>query len=129
MPIEILALFISGGVLFLNILIQQLTMSATQGTAYSLSNRDTPITETPLAGRLRRAAQNGVESVAIFAPLVCVAIWTDSTNTWTGYAAIAFAISRMLYLPSYALGLTPVRTLVWSLGFFALPFFAYGLIA
>ena len=127
MTMELMALFIAGGMLFVTILIQQLTMSATQGAAYSLSNRDTPITETPFAGRLRRAAQNGVESVAIYAPLVCIAIWTDAMNGWTYWAAAAFAVSRLLYLPSYALGLVPVRTLVWSLGFFALPFFAIGL--
>ena len=127
MTLELSALLIAGGMTFITILIQQLTMSATQGTAHSVSNRDKPITETAFAGRMRRAAQNGVESVAVFAPLVIIAVFTDSTNAWTYWSAAAFAVSRLLYMPSYALGLVPIRTIVWSLGFFALPFFTVGL--
>ena len=120
MSIELWALLVAGVMTYLTILIQQLNMSKTLGTPVSLSNRDMMPEETPLGGRLRRAATNGVESIAVFAPLVLVAQLTDTSNAWTQYAAIAFMISRILYLPSYALKLVPIRTLVWSLGFFAL---------
>ena len=127
MTIELWAVLVTGIMTYLTILFQQLNMSASQGSAYSLSNRDTPIEETPLAGRLRRAAKNGTEAVAVFAPLVIIAQFLDISNGWTQYAAIAYLIARVLYLPSYALGLVPIRTMIWSLGFFALPFFAAGI--
>lgn len=129
MNIELIALLVTGAMTYLTILFQQLNMSATQGADYSVSNRDKPIDETPLAGRLRRAAKNGVEAVAVFAPLVLVAHLLGVSNNWTEYASIAFLVSRLSYLPAYALGLVPIRTIVWSLGFFALPFFAYGIFA
>ncbi len=128
MNIELIALLVTGIMTYLTILFQQLNMSATQGADYSVSNRDKPIKETALAGRLRRAAKNGVEAVAIFTPLVMVATLQGISNTWTEYASIAIIVSRVSYLPAYALGLVPVRTIVWSLGFFALPFFAYGVL-
>ena len=127
MTIELWALLVTGIMTYLTILFQQLNMSKSQGTAYSLSNRDTPIEETPLAGRLRRAAKNGTEAVAVFAPLVIIAQFLDISNACTQYAAIAYLVARALYLPSYALGLVPIRTMVWSLGFFALPFFVAGI--
>ena len=126
MNIELWALFVAGIMTYLTILFQQLNMSASQGSAYSLSNRDTPIEETPLAGRLRRAAKNGTEAVAVFAPLVIVSSIEGVSNAWTEYAAIAFMASRVLYLPAYAMGLVPIRTMIWSLGFFALPFYVAG---
>lgn len=128
MSIELWALLVAGVMTYLTILFQQLNMSKSLGTNVSLSNRDIMPEETPLGGRLRRAAINGVESVAVFAPLVIIGQFTDTSNAWTQYAAIAFLISRILYMPSYALKLVPIRTIVWSLGFFALPFFLYGLI-
>ena len=70
--------------------------------------------------------QAGTEAVAVFAPLVIVAQFLDISNGWTQFPAIAFMIARVLYLPSYALGLVPIRTMVWSLGFFALPFYVAG---
>lgn len=127
MTIELWALLAAGVMTYLTILIQQLNMSKTLGTNVSLSNRDMMPEETALGGRLRRAATNGVESVAIYAPLVIIATITNISNPWTQYAAIAFMISRVLYLPSYMLKLVPIRTVVWSVGFFALPFFIIGL--
>jgi uncharacterized MAPEG superfamily protein len=128
MSIELWALLVAGGMTYLNLFTQSNYASLTLGVGHSMSNRDTEIEESPLAGRIRRSAANGVESVAIFAPLVIVAQFADVSNLWTQVASGAFLVSRLLYFPAYALGLVPMRTLIWVLGFFALPFFVVGIL-
>lgn len=127
MSIELVALLTVGFMTFLTIFIQQNYSSKVHGMAHSMSNRDTAVEETKVGGRLRRAAGNNVEAVAMFAPLVIVAQFADISNSWTVYASYAFIVSRILYVPSYLLGLVPIRSTAWMLGFFAIPFFVYGL--
>lgn len=127
MSIELWALLVASGMTYLNLFTQSNYVSLTVGVGHSMSNRDKEVAESPLAGRLRRSAANGVESVVIFAPLVMVAQFAEVSNTWTQAASGAFLVSRLLYFPSYALGLVPIRTLIWVLGFFALPFFVLGI--
>ncbi|MCH9681496.1 MAG: MAPEG family protein [Deltaproteobacteria bacterium] len=129
MSIELWALLTAGLMVYLSIFLQTNHASLVLGVRHSLSNRDTPVEETPLGGRLRRATANSIESIAVFAPLVVVGQLADISNVWTQYAAVAFLISRVLYLPAYALGLVPARTMIWTLGFFALPVFTYGLLS
>lgn len=128
MAIELLALLVAAVMTFLTIFIQTNYSSLTYGMTHSFSNREGAIEETPLSGRLRRAAVNNVEAIAMFAPLVIIAQLLDVSNVWTQYASIAFMASRTLYLPAYALGLVPIRSIVWMIGFFALPFFIFGLL-
>lgn len=128
MNIELWALLVAGLMIFLSIFLQTNHTSLVHGLRHNVSNRDTPAEETPLGGRLRRATANGIESIAVFAPLVVVAQLAGVSNVWTQSAAVAFLVSRVLYLPAYALGLVPGRTVVWAVGFFALPVFAFGLL-
>lgn len=129
MDIELLALLVTGVMAYLAIFVQTNHGSIAYGMAHSLSNRATSVEETALGGRLSRAVNNSIEAVAYFTPLVLVAQFSDTSNTWTQYAAIVFMASRILYLPAYAFGLVPVRSIVWMTGFFSIPFFIYGLLA
>lgn len=128
MNIELWALLGAAIMAYFTLFLQLNYSAKVHGMTFSLSNRDAVMQETPLGGRLRRAALNNVEAIALFAPLVVVAQLTDVSNAWTQYASVAFLISRVLYLPSYALGMVPIRSIVWMLGFFALPFFLCGLL-
>jgi uncharacterized MAPEG superfamily protein len=129
MTTELVALLTTGFMTFLTIFIQLNYSSMAHGMAHSMSSRDVAVKETKMGGRLRRAAVNNVEAVAMFAPLVIIAQLADISNDWTVYASYAFIASRILYVPSYLLGLVPIRSMVWMLGFFAIPFFIYGLFA
>jgi uncharacterized MAPEG superfamily protein len=129
MTTELVALLTTGFMTFLTIFIQLNYSSMAHGMAHSMSSRDVAVEETKMGGRLRRAAVNNVEAVAMFAPLVIIAQLADISNDWTVYASYAFIASRILYVPSYLLGLVPIRSMVWMLGFFAIPFFIYGLFA
>lgn len=129
MTIELWALVTAGCMTFLTIFIQLNYSSMAHGMAHSMSTRDTAVEETLLGGRLRRTAVNNLEAVAMFAPLVIVAQLIDVSNSWTQYASYAFIASRILYLPSYLLGLVPIRSMVWMIGFFSLPFFLFGLVS
>lgn len=130
MSIELWALFGAGLVVFLSVLAQGLYLDLTSGVAYVLTSRETPPpSHGPLGGRLDRNVRNQIEGMAVFAPLVVVAALAGISNIWTQGAAVAFLASRVIFAPVYAFGLTPLRTVVWSVGFFALPVFAYGVLS
>jgi len=53
MNVELVALLITGLMTYITIFWQPSNMSASHGASYSVSNRDTLIEKTPLAGRLQ----------------------------------------------------------------------------
>lgn len=130
MSIELFALVALGIILFVSILAQSLYLDLTSGFAYGFSSRDTPAQSHGVAGqRLDRNVRNQVEGIALFLPLAVVAAASDVSNSWTQWAAIIYVVSRAVYPFAYVFGLNPVRTIIWSIGFLALPAFVHGLIA
>jgi len=96
------------------------------GIAKTLSPRDPqrlgkPLMEqvTPAVGRLFRAMNNHFEALILFTIAVIVITLSGKSTSFTQTAAWIFLAARVLYVPAYALGLTPWRTLVWGLGFLA----------
>ncbi|MEL6285470.1 MAG: MAPEG family protein [Pseudomonadota bacterium] len=67
-------------------------------------------------GRCKRASQNMLEALILFAPLVIVAVETGRTNGMTELGAGIFLGARILYAPSYWFGIPWLRTLVWFAG-------------
>ncbi|MEM0987142.1 MAG: MAPEG family protein [Pseudomonadota bacterium] len=78
--------------------------------------RDTLPPPNAAVGRCKRATQNMLESMAMFAPLVIVAVETDRSNATTEFAAGLFFFARVLYAPSYWFGIPWLRSLVWFAG-------------
>jgi uncharacterized MAPEG superfamily protein len=66
------------------------------------------------AGRARRAQNNMLENLILFAVLVLVAVVTGKTNEATLVGAQMFFYSRIVYLLIYLIGIPWVRTLVWA---------------
>ncbi|KPP84146.1 MAG: putative membrane protein [Rhodobacteraceae bacterium HLUCCA08] len=89
------------------------------GTGYALSARDEPRQLTGRAGRAQRALNNQFESLALFTPAVLVITLSDQSTGFTAACAWAWLAARVAYVPAYLLGLTPWRSLVWGVGFFA----------
>ena len=91
------------------------------GPGYTMSARDrAPSREmTPVTARLGRAYDNHVEWLLLFAIAVGVTEATGQNTELTAYCAWAYLIARLAYIPAYALGLRPWRTLIWMLGFLA----------
>ena len=91
------------------------------GPKYTTGPRDTP-PERPLSattGRLQRAVSNSFESLILFAPAALMVGLTHHGNAVTVIAAWVFLIARILYIPAYAMGLAPGRSVIWGVGFLA----------
>lgn len=65
------------------------------------------------AGRAKRANQNMMEALFMFAPLMLVAISLDRTNEMTALGGWLFVIGRAVYAPLYWFGVPVLRTLAW----------------
>ena len=129
MSVELWSLFAAGIVMFVSISIQSLYLDFTSGLAYGMSNRETPPPgHGPVGNRLDRNVRNQIEGLALFVPLIAVAIVADISNPWTQIGAVFYVASRALFVPAFAFGLVPLRTAIWTAGFFALPAIAFGIV-
>jgi uncharacterized MAPEG superfamily protein len=89
------------------------------GTAYAASPRDEPRELTGVAGRLQRALDNHFEGLIMFTIAVIVVTLSDGSTAVTQMAAWVYLGARVLYVPAYALGWAPWRSLIWFVGFLA----------
>ena len=128
MTIELWSVFVTGGMLWLSIVIQQLHLDKIGGTAYALSNRADGPPDSPAQGRLLRAVRNQSDVAAVWIALVVVQQITGSSGALTYWASLAMIVSRIFYLPLYAFGITPFRSLSWALFLIAAPVFAVGVV-
>lgn len=70
----------------------------------------------PRLGRLRRACTNGFEGLALFAPAVLILTLAQISTPLTTLAAWTYVAARLAYLPAYAYGWTPWRSVIWFVG-------------
>lgn len=73
-----------------------------------------------VAKRLERAQANLYETMPIFIGAVLTAHVTDQADHITAIGANVYFLSRLLYLPLYAYGLSPWRSIVWVASFIGL---------
>jgi uncharacterized MAPEG superfamily protein len=96
------------------------------GTAKTLSPRDPqtlgqPIQNqlSPVTGRLLRALNNHFEGLILFTLAVTVTTLSNQSTPFTAACAWVYLAARVLYIPAYAMGLVPWRSLIWLVGFTA----------
>ena len=97
-----------------------------RGVGTTLSPRDPdrlgrPLQEqmSPTTGRLYRALNNHFEGLILFTIAVVVVTLSGKASAFTAACAWVYLCARMLYVPAYALGLSPWRSLIWLTGFTA----------
>ena len=76
----------------------------------------------PLAARtarLARALDNHFEGLILFTLAVVVVTLGDAASPFTAACAWTYLAARVPYVPAYAFGLAPWRSLVWLIGFLA----------
>ena len=81
--------------------------------------RDSAPALSPLTGRLRRAVNNHFEALSFFTIAVVLVQLTGSNSSLTAACAWAYLIARILYVPAYALGWVPWRSVIFGIGFVA----------
>ncbi|MEL6409938.1 MAG: MAPEG family protein [Pseudomonadota bacterium] len=128
MTMELWSVFVTGAMLWVSIVIQQLHLDKTGGTAYALSNRADPPPDVPAQARMLRAVRNQSDVATVWIALVVVQQLVSVSGSLTYWAALAMIASRVLYFPLYALGITPFRSFAWALFLVATPVFAVGVI-
>ncbi|WP_128515051.1 MAPEG family protein [Tabrizicola thermarum] len=91
------------------------------GTGYTSSPRDRPPSRqmSVMTGRLQRAMNNHFEGLILFTLAVVVVTLGNQSTQVTQTAAWAYLGARILYVPAYALGWRPWRSVIWAVGFFA----------
>jgi uncharacterized MAPEG superfamily protein len=83
--------------------------------AWGLGPRDEPWPLTGVAGRMQRAFANFAETFPLFAAAVIAADLTHRLGSQTLVGASLYLVGRVLFVPAYALGLAPWRTVAWAI--------------
>jgi uncharacterized MAPEG superfamily protein len=73
----------------------------------------------PTTGRLVRALNNHFEALILFTLAVTVVTLSNQSTPFTAACAWTYLVARVLYVPAYAFGLVPWRSLIWAVGFLA----------
>jgi len=113
MPVEASWLSASVALFFVMVCVQAVLGSRIQSIGALLGARDQMNPDDPLVGRAKRANQNMIEALIVFAPLMLLAIATERTNDMTALAGMIFFISRAAFAPLYWLGVPFLRTVAW----------------
>ena len=91
------------------------------GPKYTGGSRDFP-PDTPLSkrtARLGRALSNHFEGLILFGIAATVITVSGQSTGFTAACAWIYLGARILYVPAYAFGLNPWRSVIWGCGFFA----------
>lgn len=118
-------LYALAGVLVLaiiQILLFDVARTSQYGLKWNMSPRDQadmpPLSD--MAKRLERAQANLFETLPIFIGAVLIAHVAGKADAITGWGAHLYLFARILYVPLYAYGLSPWRSLVWIASFVGL---------
>lgn len=95
------------------------SMNRDVGARWNASPRDSQPEFSALTGRLRRAVNNHFEGLVLFTIAVVLVSLTDAANALTTLCAWLYLLARVFYVPAYAFGWSPWRSLIWAVGFLA----------
>jgi len=84
---------------------------------WAAGSRDEPMGLGGMAGRLDRAFRNFMETFPFFAAAVVTAYLAGKLGPLTLWGSAIYVAARALYVPSYAAGITGLRTLIWFVSF------------
>ncbi|MFI0396820.1 MAPEG family protein [Paracoccus jiaweipingae] len=89
------------------------------GAQWNAGPRDREPDLSPLTGRLRRAVNNHFEGLIFFTIAVLLVTLTVFSTPLTTICAWVYLLARALYVPAYAFGWSPWRSVIWGAGFVA----------
>tara|TARA_R110002073_G_scaffold115106_7_gene252607 strand:- start:232 stop:627 length:396 start_codon:yes stop_codon:yes gene_type:complete len=92
------------------------------GPGYTMSARDRDPSR-PMSNRtarLGRAFDNHFEGLILFAIAVGVIQMSGQNSTFTAACGWIYLIARVAYVPAYAFGLRPHRSIIWMVSFVAI---------
>ena len=89
------------------------------GPDKTMGPRDKPLALEGMAGRMQRAMNNHFEGLILFSIAVLVVTLGGQATGYTAACAWVYLGARVLYIPAYAFGWAPWRSVIWAAGFFA----------
>lgn len=87
------------------------------GTSVTMGPRDLTISLGTTTARLQRALNNHFEGLILFTLAVVVVVLGGQSSGLTVFCAWLYLAMRVLYIPAYALGWVPWRSVIWATGF------------
>ena len=84
-----------------------------QDLKWAAGPRDEPKPISGVAARLDRAFRNFMETFPFFAAAVITAYLAGKLGTLTLWGAALYVAARALYVPTYAMGIAGLRSLLW----------------
>lgn len=96
-----------------------MALNSDVGAAWNAGPRDSQPEFSPMTGRLRRAVNNHFEALAFFTIAVVVVGMSGQNSAFTAWAAWIYLAARIIYIPAYAFGWSPWRSVIWAVGFIA----------
>jgi len=92
------------------------SMNRDAGLDWNAGPRDGPAPEvSALTGRLRRAVNNHFEGLALFTIAVLVVSLSGKASALTAVCAWVYLAARVLYVPAYAFGWSPWRSVIFGI--------------
>lgn len=102
---------------------------AVQGLTDAVGYPEKPKPQSPWAQRLMKAHSNAVENLVVFAALVLAAHALEVSGTAIAGAAIVYFWARVVHTLAYTFAVPWVRTLAFTVGFFAQAVIAWQILA
>ncbi|MEQ6202321.1 MAPEG family protein [Sulfitobacter sp. HNIBRBA2951] len=121
MTVELTALTLAALLQYVQFVMYALPANIELGTGYTMSARDREPSRsmTDKTARLGRAFTNHFEGLILFAVAVIVTQLSGQNTPFTAVCATVYLFSRIVYIPAYALGWRPWRSIIWVVGFIA----------
>lgn len=119
MTTELTALAVTAILQVIIILIAGYSLNRDVGADWNVGPRDTEPKLSARTQRLRRAVDNHVENLGLFTVAVVVVTLSGASSGVTAVCAWIFVAARILYVPAYAFGWTPWRSVIFMVGLIA----------
>ena len=127
MTTELFYLWMSGLVLIIATLIQQLTSLFNVGLMPVLGSREN-VKFTGMTGRLERAILNSIIAMTLITPAIVILHLLEITNASTVLAVQIFLTARIVYIISYGLGIMGLRSAGWTASLLSILWLYYSAI-
>ncbi len=118
MPTELLVLTLAALLQIVQLALYAIPANRELGPKWTAGPRDTPPPRalSVVPQRLHRAYQNHQEALVLFAIAALVVVLAHKSSALTAACAWVYLAARVLYVPAYAFGWTPGRSLIWAVG-------------
>ncbi|MEM8577302.1 MAG: MAPEG family protein [Pseudomonadota bacterium] len=94
-------------------LVQATLSDLSKGIGWALGPQDSHRDENLVAGRVRRALRNYLETLPAFVILALTLTVTERATETTALGAALYFWARVAYIPAYASGVPLVRSVAW----------------